>query len=328
MISRRRVILAVGAGALTKPLAPLAQTPKTLRRIGVLRSATPDTGGHLIDAFRGALRELGWIEGQTIAIEMRYANNEVKRMDALAAELVALKPDLIFAATTQATQAVQRFTRDIPIVFALPIDPIGSGLIANWARPGGNATGLSSIIAELGAKRLQLLKECIPAPSRVVVLNGPASGYKAEVVESILRAGKQLGIGMAVLNASNESEIDAALDKLTRERPDGIVVMEAPLIYTHRRVIITRAAAARIPAIYTAGEYADAGGLMGYGANLEDQYRRAATYVDKILRGAKPADLPVEQPTKFELIINLKTAKALGLKIPQSVLLRADRVIE
>ena len=196
------------------------------------------------------------------------------------------------------------------------------------ARPGGNTTGLTTLSVDLGAKRLQLLRESVPALSRVAVLHDPAPGYPTTVLETILSAGKQFGIRMAVLNASNESEIDAAFGKLSRERPDGIFVMDNPLNFRLAKAIAARVAAARIPAIYPFVEYADAGGLLVYGANFVDQFRRVATYIDKILKGAKPSDLPVEQPTKFELIINLKTAKALGLRIPQSVLLRADRVIE
>jgi len=328
MISRRRIVFALGAGALAAPLALFAQTSKTPRRIGVLFTGSLGSSGHLADAFRGALKDLGWVEGRDTILEVRYANGEIERLDSLAAELVSLKPNLIFAPATQAAVAAQRATRDIPIVFAVPPDPIGSGLIASFARPGGHTTGLSSIAAELGAKRVQLLKESIPALSRVVVLHDPASGYKPEVLEVILRAGEQLGIKMTALGATNEPEIEAAFGKLSRERPDGIFFMEGPLFLRHRQMIVDRAAAGRIPGIYAVPEYANAGGLMIYGVNYADQYRRAATYVDKILKGAKPSDLPVEQPTTFGLVINLKAAKALGLKIPQSVLLRADRVIE
>ena len=327
MVTRRQIILAIGAGVLTAPVVSFAQQPR-IRRIGVLTAGSVNTSGHWNDAFRSALKDLGWIEGKDIVFEFRFADGEIKRLDSLAAELVSQKPDLIFAPATQAAAAAQRATRDIPIVFALPVDPIGSGLIASFARPGGNITGLSTNAVELGAKRLQLFKECIPTLSRVVVLHDPAAGYKSEVLEVILRAGKQLNIKISTLGASNESEIGAAFIKLSQERPDGIFFMETPLFLKHRQMMVARAAAARIPGIYAVPEYADAGGLMVYGVSYPGQFRRAATYVDKILKGTKPADLPVEQPTTFELVINLKAAKELRLKIPQTMLLRADRVIE
>ena len=213
MISRRQIVFALGAVALAAPHALFAQTPKILRRISILSVGTIGSSGHLTE-FRGALKELGWVEGRDTVIEVRYANDQIKRLDTLAAELVSLKPDLIFAPSTQSAVAAQRATRDIPIVFALPLDPIGSGLIASFARPGGNITGLSTNAAELGPKRLQLFKECIPALSRAVVLHVPASGYKPEVLETVLRAGKQLGLKMAVLGASTEAEIEAAFGKL------------------------------------------------------------------------------------------------------------------
>lgn len=327
MNSRRQIVFALGASALAIPLKLLAQGAKPLRRIGLLLSGSPATAPW-IDAFRGALKELGWVEGRDIVIEIRYANGNVKLLDTLAAELVSLKPDLILAPATNAVQAAQRATRDIPIVFALPPDPIGSGLIASFARPGGHTTGMSSNATELGPKRLQLFKECIPALARVTVLHDPASRYSSEALEIVLVAGRQLGITMTALAASSEPEIEAAFGRLARERPDGLFLMEGPLFLRHRQIIVDRAAAARIPGIYAVPEYADAGGLMVFGVNYFNNFRRAAIYVDKILKGAKPADLPVEQPSEFELVINLKAAKALGLKIPQSVLLRATRVIE
>ena len=328
MISRRQVVFAFGAGALAAPLALYAQAPKKVRRIGVLTAGSIGTSGHWIEVFRVALKDLGWVEGRDVIFDERWANGDIKLLDSLAVELVSLKPDLVFAGATQPAIAVQRATRDIPIVFALPPDPIGSGLIASFARPGGNMTGMSSNATELGPKRLQLFKESIPALARVVVLHDPASSYSPDALEIVLRAGKQIGITMTALGATNETEIEAAFGKLSRERPDGIFFMEGPLFLRHRQMIVERAAAARIPGVYAVPEYAEAGGLMVYGVNYPNQFRRAATYVDKILKGARPGDLPVEQPTTFELIINLKAAKALGLKIPQSVLLRADRVIE
>jgi putative ABC transport system substrate-binding protein len=310
------------------PLTSVAQTSKTLRRIAFVSGGGPVTSAHHLAAFRGALKGFGWIEGDNIVIDVRWADGKYTILDAFAAEVVALRPDVIFAPQTIAALAVQRATKSIPIVFATPIDQIGDGLIMNWARPGGNITGLSTISRELGAKRLQLLKECVPELSRVVVLNDPAAKYNASVLEVVRGAAAQLSIGVTVVNASSESELDAAFGTLSRERAEAIFVMEGTFFFRNQTVITARAAAARLPSVYPIGEYADAGGLMVYGVNYTAQYRRAAAYVDKILRGAKAGDLPVEQPTTFELILNLKTAKALGLKIPQSVLLRADRVIE
>jgi putative ABC transport system substrate-binding protein len=326
-MNRRETMIALFAlGA--APLYAYAQTPKPLRRIVVLSAAGPVTSSHHLAAFRGGLKALAWIEGDNIVIEVRWADGKYSVLDALAADAVAMKPDVIFAPQTIAALAAQRATKDIPIVFATPIDPIGDGLIANWARPGGNITGLSTISRELGAKRLQLLKEFLPALSRVAVLNDPAAKYNAAILEVVQSAAAQLGIGVSVVNATNESELDAAYGTLSRERAEALFVMEGPFFFRHQAKIVARATAARLPSVYPIGEYADAGGLMVYGVNYPEQYRRAATYVDKILRGAKPGDLPVEQPTTFELIINVKAAKALGLAIPQAIFLRADRVIE
>ncbi len=328
MITRRECLIALGAGAIAVPIGSIAQTPTTLRRMVFLSAASPVTSSHHLAAFRGGLKALAWIEGDNIAIAVRWADGKYQVLDALAAEAVAMKPDVIFAPQTIAALAAQRATRDIPIVFATPIDPIGDGLITSWGRPGGNITGLSTISRELGAKRLQLLKECVPALSRVAVLNDPAAKYNAGILEVVRRAAAQLGIGVTVTNAASESELDAAFATVSRERAEAIFVMEGPFFLRHRAAIIARAAAARLPSVYPIGDYADAGGLMVYGVNYPEQYRRAATYVDKILRGAKPDDLPVEQPMTFELIINLKTAKSLGLTVAPALLLRADRVIE
>jgi putative ABC transport system substrate-binding protein len=286
------------------------------------------SSGLYTDAFRRGLKDLGWVEGRDVVLDIRYGNGDSKLFDGLAAELLALKPDLIFAPATLTTLAVRRLSADVPIIFAHAADPIGSGLIASWAHPGGNSTGLSPIGAELGAKRLQLLREYVPKLARVAVMNDPTPGYHPAILETVLRAGKKLGIEMSVVNASNEAEIDPAFRKIEREHSNGVYVLDGLLFLRHRKMVAARAAEIRVPAIYPDAQYAMEGGLMSYGADYVDQCRRAAAYADKILKGAKPGDLPVEQPTKFELVVNLKTAKALNLKTPQSVLLRADRVIE
>ena len=325
---RRSVISVAGGAVLGAALPVIAQTQKALRRIGWLGTGAPDSSGHLLEAMRSALKALGWTEGQDIVIDVRWANGDVKRLDANAADLLALKPDLIIASSTAAAQAAQRVTRDIPIVFAVVNDPLGSGLVASWARPGGNVTGTATGAIEHAAKRLQLFKELVPSLLRVVALNDPSQSFSARNLDLIQLAAQQLGIRLSVEHASTEQELGMALDKISRDRPDGVFVMDSPLPLRHRKTVIARMAAARIPGSYPVDDYATDGGLLAYSVNYVERFQRAATYVDRILRGAKPGDLPVELPTKFELIINLKTARALGLTIPQVLLLRADRVIE
>lgn len=325
---RRSIIFVMGGVTLDAALPALGQALQRVWRIGVLHAGTPVTSAPMDEGFRSGLKALGWVDGRNVLMELRFAGGDVKRMDALMADLVAAKPDLIFAPTTSSAQAALRATHDIPIVFALPLDPVGSGLIASWARPGGNATGATSMGIDIAAKRLQLIKEVVPALSRLAVLEDPNANYNASVLEVVKRAAKDLGVGVVVLNVSDQSEIDAAFGRLARERLDGILVMDNPINYRYRQLITARAAAAGVPAIYPTGDYVDAGGFMSYGVSFVDQGRRAASYVDKIFKGAKPSELPVEQATRFELAFNSTAAKALGIKIPNSALLRADRVIE
>jgi putative ABC transport system substrate-binding protein len=260
-------------------------------------------------------------------IEWRSANGDYAQVPELAADLIQRKVDVIVVGSTPAARAVQRATSTIPIVMALVADPVGSGLITSLAHPGGNVTGLSQMTSDLTAKHLQLLKETIPRLSRVAVLSNPDTPFHAKAAEDLKAAAPSLSIELKFVSVRTPEQIVPAFSAVLRERAQALYVLPAPQLVVHRRTLVEQATKARLPTIYGSRQFVDEGGLMSYGANLRDQFRRAAGYVDKILKGAKPADLPVEQPTTFELVINLKTAKALGLIIPQSILLRADEVI-
>jgi putative ABC transport system substrate-binding protein len=296
-------------------------------KIGYLGSGYTGTSPGLVEAFKQGLREHGYIEGQNIAIEWRFAEGRFERIPALAAELVRLKVDLIFAVNPETAVPTQNVTKVIPIVFAAG-DPIASGLVASLARPGGNVTGLSTNLPGLGAKRLELLKEGFPKVSRVAVLSNPANPGHPAFLREMDVAAHTLKVELQRLEVRSPNDFKNAFQAATQRRVEGFVALDDSLFYSERVQIVGLVARSRLPAVYGFRETAEAGGLMVYGANLRDQWRRAATYVDKILKGAKPGDLPVEQPTKFELVLNLKTAKALGLTIPPSLLLRADQVIE
>jgi putative tryptophan/tyrosine transport system substrate-binding protein len=274
------------------------------------------------------MRDLGYVEGQNILVEGRFYGERTDRLPTLAAELVRLKVDVIVAGAAPAPEAAQHATSTIPIVMAIHSDPVGSGLVANLAKPAKNVTGLSTLGPELVAKRLQLLKEAVPGISRVAVLSNPTDTTQALLLKEAKVAARSLKVHLQVLEAQAPSDFAGAFSAMTKERAGGVIIFTSSMFYAERTRIAELAAQSRVPAIYSVKEYAEVGGLMAYGVNLGESFRRAATYVDKILKGAKPADLPVEQPTKFELVINLKTAKALGLTIPPSVLLRADQVIE
>jgi putative ABC transport system substrate-binding protein len=280
---------------------------------------------------RQGLRDLGYVEGRNINIEFRTALGHADRLPGLAEELVRLKADVIFAAATPAIEAVKRATSTIPIVMALGGDPVASGLVASLSKPGGNVTGLSSMSAELSGKLLQLLKETVPRLKRVAVLwnpDSPLSPVQKKMAEDLKTAALSLSIELVFVQVGTPEGFDAAFAAASRARVQAMFVAEGPLLYSQRAIIAQLAAKARLPAIYRARVFVDTGGLMSYGASWSDQVRQAAGYVDKILKGAKPADLPIEQPTKFELVVNLKTAKALGITIPQSILVRADEVIK
>ncbi len=304
-----------------------AQQPKKVSRIGFLNDASPSSLAARIEAFRQGLRNLGYVEGQNVAIEYRFAEGKPDRLPELAAELVRLNVDVIFAPSTTGVQAAKQVTLTIPIVMALAGDPIGSGFVASLARPGGNITGLTSLFGELSAKRLELLKEAIPRVNRVTVLANPALPFHSSMMTPLEEAARTLKVQLQIAEVRDPRDLENAFSATRRERANGLLVLPNPMNFLQRKNIADLAIKNRLPSMFIAREYAEGGGLMSYGADNPDLYRRAATYVDKILKGAKPADLPVEQPTKFDFVINLKTAKALNLTIPQSVLFRADKVI-
>jgi putative ABC transport system substrate-binding protein len=315
---------------LAAPLAAEAQQATTVARIGYLLS-NPAANPHLHEAFRQGLRDLGYVEGRNLVIEYRSAEGKLERLPALAAELVALKVDVIVAPGTPAALAAKQATRTLPIVFAAVGDPVTSGLVTRLARPGGNVTGLSVLLPELVGKCLERLKQAVPGVSRVAVLWQPG-GLGERTEKDMLKraevAARALGVRLQFLEARGPADFDRAFSDMTRARAGALTVLASNMLLGERRRLVDLAAENRLPAVYTWREFVDAGGLMSNGPDLADSFRRAATYVDKILKGAKPGDLPVEQPTKFELVINLKTAKALGLTIPPSLLGQADQVIQ
>jgi ABC-type uncharacterized transport system substrate-binding protein len=327
----RRIGLAILALSLAlTPLAVEAQQAAKVYRLGLLGSSPPNSpGGRLAwEGFFQGMRELGYIEGQNILVEGRWYGERTDRLPALAAELVRLKVDIIVAGAAPAPEAARRATATIPIVMAIHNDPVGSGLVASLARPGGNVTGMSALAPELIGKRPQLLKESIPGISRVAVLSNPSIPSEALLLKEAKVAAGLVKVQLQLLEARAPGDFAGAFSAMTKERADGVIIITSSMFYAERRRIAKLAAESRVPAIYGVKEFAEAGGLMTYGIDVHESFRRAATYVDKILKGAKPADLPVEQPTKFELVINLRTAKALGLTIPQSVLIRADELIQ
>ncbi len=323
-----QLIIALILGTLAAPLLADAQQPARVYRIGVLPPGPISPRMHLWEAFRQGLRDLGYVEGENISLVIRSPEERPERLPALAAELVGLKVDVIVTATEPGVQAAKEATKAIPIVMAVSLDPVGSGLVSSLARPGANITGLSTITPELAGKRLELLREVAPSASRVGVLSVPTSLVDAAQRKQAEVAARSLGVQLQGLEVRSPNDFERAFQTATRARAGALLTLDSPFFFTHRKRIVDLAAKSRLPAVYGLTEYAEAGGLMAYGASIPDMYRRAATYVDKILKGAKPADLPVEQPTRFKLVVNLKTAKTLGLTIPPSVLIRADQVIQ
>jgi putative ABC transport system substrate-binding protein len=297
--------------------------------VGILGPRNLSDGAGFFDAFRQGLRELGWVEGQNIAIEYRLAEGRLDRLPHLAAELVRLKVDVILATSTPPAVAAKNATTTIPIVMATSADPVGQRLVASLARPGGNVTGLSfSVGLEVVGKELELLKETVPTVRRVAVLSNPANPGHALAIKNVQSRARALGVQLLLLVARDPNEFEPAFAAMTRERAGALLVVPDAVFGLHRARLQDLAVKSRLPAMYGLREHTEAGGLMSYAVDLRDSFRRSATYVDKIPKGAKPADLPIEQPTKFELVINLRTAKALGLAIPPSVLVRADEVIQ
>jgi ABC-type uncharacterized transport system substrate-binding protein len=324
VIDRRAFIGLAAGGLLAGPLAAEAQAPTKVPRIGFLVAQPTAISGPYLEAFRQGLRELGYVEGQNIAFESRSAEGKYERLPALAADLVRMNVDVVVTSAPPAATAAKQATSTIPIVFTSAIAPDASGLVVSLARPGGNVTGLALMGREVVGKHLELLKEVAPRVSRVAILQNPARPGLREVEG----AARSLGLQLHVVQASTAAEIDAAFAEMRSQRPAGVLVLRDPFFFQRRTQIVALAAKSRLPAVYGFREDAEAGGLMAYAPNILQMWRRSATYVDKILKGAKPGELPIEQPSKFELIINLKTAKALGLTIPPALLARADQLLE
>jgi putative ABC transport system substrate-binding protein len=328
---RRAFITLIGGAASAWPLAARAQQGGSIRRIGMLMgwSESDPQYRSRIDAFVRVLAQSGWAEGRNIRIDVRWTNGDADRAGVLAKELVALQPDVIFAGTTPVTVALQGETRTIPIVFAPVSDPVGDGLVASLPRPGGNITGFINIEAAMGGKWLELLKEVAPRLRRVAIMFNPdtAPGGGSYYLGPFEAAARSLAVEPTQARVHSDAEIETAITGLGREEA-GLVVMDDSFTSIHRGTVISQAARNNVPAIFSNVFVPREGGLISYGTNNVDLFLRAATYVDRILRGAKPGDLPVEIPTKFDLVVNLKTAKALGLTIPEALLLRADEVIE
>jgi ABC-type uncharacterized transport system substrate-binding protein len=327
MMRRKVTALALCALLFALCIPGHAQETKKIPRIGILPPGPISERMHLWEAFRQGLRELGYVEGQNIALVFPSAEVKPERLPRFAAELVSLNVAIIVAGGTVAVQAARDATKTIPIVTPIITDPVEAGLVANLARPGGNITGLTLISMQLSGKRLELLREVVPRISRVAVLSNPAALNATLQMKETKLASQAFGIQLQGLELRDVDDFEKAFHAAIRERANALIALDDPLIFTHRALIVNLAVKNRLPAIYGFKEFVELGGLMSYAGNLSDMYRRAAIYVDKILKGAKPADLPVEQPTKFEFIVNLKAAKQIGLNIPPNVLARADRVI-
>ena len=305
-----------------------AQQPTNIPRIGYLEAVSPSISAVRSEAFRQGLRELGYVEGKNIVTEYRYAEGKRDRLPALAAELVRLKVDVIVTAGASATRAAKKATSTIPIVMAQDSDPVGKGVVASLARPGGNITGLSTLAPEISGKQLELLKEILPKLSRVAVLGTSTRPGNAQALREVKLAAGAFKVELRYLDVLDPKKIETAFGAARKERADAVLVLAGRILTSHRTQMVELAVKSRLLAIYPFPVYVEAGGLMSYGVRRSDLFRRAATYVDKILKGANPAELPVEQPTKFELVINLKTAKALGITIPPTLLLQATKVIK
>ena len=304
-----------------------AQQSEKIPRIGFLVAGSPSTIAPRLDAFRLGLRVLGYTEGKNILLEFRYAEGKVDRMPDLATQLVRLKVDIIFSTGPQSTRAAKQATSTIPIVMAFDNDPVGNGFVASLARPGRNITGLSTLAPEISGKQLEILKEIVPKLSRIAVFGTSTQPGSAQALKEVELAAEALGVKLQFLDILGPHDIESAFGAAAKGRAEALLVLNSPVFNAQRTQIIDLAAKNRLPTIFWAPEFVEAGGLMTYGVSFSDLYRRAAVYVDKILKGATPADLPVEQPTKFELVINLKAAKQIGLTIAPNVLARADKVI-
>jgi putative ABC transport system substrate-binding protein len=329
MNDRRKLLVALGAIVIAAPLSSFAQQQGKIWRVGFLALRRVESLD--IDFFGGfpqGMRKLGYIEGKNLVIEWRSADGKLERLAGLASELLELKVDVILAAGTAAAKAAQQVTNTVPIVFAATNDPVGSGIVVSLARPGGNATGLSTLTGDISAKHFEMLLSMVPKLSRVAVLVHPKNVTHPAIFKDIQVAGEKVGVKALAVEASTAPEIDKIFSVIAQEKATAIIVLGDPVLIQQRRQIAELATKYRLPSVGHYREFVEAGGLIGYGTSHADNYRGAATYVDKIFKGAKPGDLPVEQPTKFELVINGRTAKALGLTIPQSLRISADKVIE
>jgi putative ABC transport system substrate-binding protein len=327
---RRREFIAGLGGAATWPFAARAQQGDRIRRIGVLmpRDETEPVAKTMLSAFTRSLASLGWAEGRSVHMDFRWHGDDTNRIGALAQELIGLQPDIILAGGTPVTAVLQRATQTIPIVFASVTDPVASGIVARLNRPGGNITGFANYEATLGGKWLELLSEIAPGLKRAAIMFNPDISPASAYMPSFETAARSLKVVPITAPVHSDAEIETAITALGREPGSGLVFIPDAFTTVHRAPIISAAARSNVPAVYWASEYTRDGGLLSYGVDRVDIYRRAATYVDRILRGEKPGDLPVQFPTKFEMIVNRKTATALGLAVPPSILLRADEVIE
>jgi putative ABC transport system substrate-binding protein len=327
-IGRIGFTIALALATLLGPLDVQAQRTEKVHRVGFLGNSTAALEANLVGPFREGLRDLGYVEGRNVVIEYRWAEAKYERLPALIAELIALKVDVLVTAGTPATLAVQKATTSVPLVMVAVGDPVGTGIVPSLSHPGGNITGLTSISTEMDGKRLELLREVVPSVSHIAVLWNAASPLQVLAEKQTQAAAHALRMKVLSLGVRNEEEIDRAFAVIVRERPGALLVLADRLLLHHRARIMDFATRYRLPGVHAYRELVEAGGLMSFGPSYAEMHRRAAYFVDRILKGAKPADLPVERPPTFELVVNLKTAKALRLTIPQSVLLRATEVIE
>jgi putative ABC transport system substrate-binding protein len=327
MMDRRTFLRGLALALMYTPLAAEAQ-PAGKARIGYLSSNPRSDTQHAIDAFRARLRELGYLEGQNLLIEYRYGDGKYERLPQLAADLVRLKVDVIFAFGTPGSRAARNATTTIPIVFGVVSDPLAAGLVASLTRPGGNVTGVTPNNPDLSAKRVSLLKEVVPVAARMSALANPDFSATSNMLAETRLGAQSLGVELQIVEVREPVELAKAFDAMTSAKAKGVIVLADPMFIAQRRKIVELALSHRLPAIYHLRHFVESGGLISYGAEYPEMFRQSAALVDKILRGAKPADLPVEQPWRYALAINLKTAKALGLTIPPSILIRADHVIE
>jgi len=324
-VQRRAFLLAVAAGSLPIFLPALAQQDKRVRRIGYFSTGSLQSNAALLAAFREGMLALKWVEDRDYVIDARFANHVAQAGPGLVAELVATRPDLLLTTGKEAIIPLAQKTKTIPIVFTITTDPVGSGIVASLRRPGGNATGLTTLSRDISAKRLQLLKEAFPRVTHVAVLFHMTSVGQLKEIEAVA---PRMGVRITPFELQQPADIEPAFKRGAALGAQAYIVTQFRIINSHRRAIADHTIRLKVPNIAGNNDFVEAGGLMSYGPSLDDNFRRAATYVDKILTGAKPGELPVEQPTKFELVLNLKTAKAMGVKFPQSILIRADRVIE